>query len=149
MAKSQADLEHNRLYMRRYSRSPAGKATAARYEGSPRALARRRRWRKRRRQWATHNLPVEVIQPFLARALHERSYLQIAEVTGVHDRNLRRYMRGEVKSVPQAEADKLCTIIDATLDELVLRAREWAELTGSKWPTGYHPRQVVAALTKY
>ena len=151
----------------RYNRSEKGKAARRRYNRSPKGIrayrrhARKKRMKERQeRQMLAAALPAAVVRPYLSRMLREfqepannlafgpgshKGYDDLAELVGVHRDTLRHIDDGSRKQVTIEVADKLALHADFTLDELTDRAREWAMLTGDRWPKGYHGRAGISS----
>lgn len=136
----QRDKEHRKTdsYQRAQTRYRA-KPKARRKDG-----ARVRRYRRRQRLIQMANIPVPVIRPFVAvMAKDVGGQRELARRTGVHERLIWAIIKEERKGMTIDTCDKLAVYSGLfTLDELAERAREWAQLTGDRWPVGYHPRFV-------
>lgn len=143
----------------KYAKTEKSKAAHQRYRQSRRGQATRRRAHRKKaklkRLALSANLPAEVVRPFLERLLLEyktpatslavgeppsKGYGELAVATGVHRDTIRHIMDGTRKGVAIEVIDKLALHADFTLEELTDRTREWAMLTGDRWPVGYHGR---------
>lgn len=151
---------------RRYNNSEKGRAVKEAYLATPEGQASRqralRKYRAKRKQAArlaraklTAALPLAVVRPFVLAMLQrvavdlpestrvERKWMgigELADLTGVSEKQLRRILNETVKMVELDVCDRLQTHEDWNLGELVSRAEEWALLTGDAWPVGYHRR---------
>lgn len=142
----------------KYNHSAKGRAARKRYEKTEKGKAAQRRY-KQRIKHLTADLPIEVVRPYVLRMIKEAdaervsggkmgargrdgAVAKLAEIVGIPKHRLSDIAyKKRLKSVSVEDADILAMHGDFTLTELYERAEEWALLTGSKWPEGYHQRR--------
>lgn len=157
-----AHTEKGRRTRQAYRRSEKGRQIARNYAQSERGMAAQRRGEEAYREklrGLTAALPIEVVRPFVQRMVIEAEaeyissgtrsatdgkggYAILAKLIGIPKHRLRDIAKKKhLKSVNVKDADRLAMYGDFSLSELYERAEEWALLTGSKWPKGYHKKR--------